>query len=219
MRKKFIDLFAMFMLVIYTSAYASSASVGAKVSTLGLGGEGEMSITDSIGVRVGINYYTYSFSAPEGAINYDFDLNLMSVPILVDWHPLKGSFRLTGGAIYNGNNFEASANYIGTIDIGGTVYSAADAGVVKADIEFNSFAPYLGFGWDTTFGDEGGFGFSFDAGAMFQGSPDASFTTTGLLASDPTFMADLATEDQELQDAMDNFTIYPVVGFGINYRF
>ncbi|MBE9532085.1 MAG: hypothetical protein IME98_04710 [Proteobacteria bacterium] len=219
MKKRILALCAFFLLVISTSSYAGSASIAGKVSTLGLGGEVEMAITETIGIRTGFNYYTYSFSATEGAINYDFDLNLSSVPIFVDYHPFKSGFRLTGGAIYNSNNFEASANYSGTIDIGGTIYTAAEVGTLTADVDFSSFAPYAGLGWDTTFGDDGGFGFSFDLGAMFQGSPEASFTTTGALSADPGFLADLATEEQELQDALDSFTIYPVVSVGINYRF
>ncbi len=219
MKKRILLLFTVAFLAISTSAYAQSASVAAKVSTLGLGGEGEYSISDSIGIRAGFNYYTYSFSSTEGGINYSFDLNLMSVPILVDYHPFKGGFRLTGGAMFNGNNFEGNANYGVSIDIGGTTYTAADVGVVTTDIEFDSFAPYVGIGWDTTFGDEGGFGFSCDVGALFQGEPDVSLSTTGLLSADPGFLADLAAEEEELQNSGDNCTICPVLSVGINSRF
>jgi hypothetical protein len=217
MKRKILVLAALFMLAISTSAYAQSTSVAGKVSTLGFGVEGEMSLNDSFGIRVGGNYFTYTFTGTEGAINYDFDFNLRSVPILVDWHPLKGALRLTAGAIYNANNFEAGANYTGTIVIGGTTYTAAEVGVLKADIEFSSFAPYLGFGWDTTFGKDSGFGFSFEAGAMFQGDPEATITTSGAGAAG--LPADLLVEEQDLQNSMDNFTIYPVIGAGINYRF
>ena len=219
MKKRILLLFTVALLALSTSAHAQSASVAAKVSTLGLGGEGEYSISDTIGIRAGFNYYTYSFSSTEGGINYSFDLNLMSVPILVDYHPFKGSFRLTGGAMYNGNNFEAPANYGFSIDIGGVTYTAADVGTLTTDIEFNSFAPYAGFGWDTTFGDDSGFGFSFDVGVLFQGEPQVSLTATGLLAADAVFLADMAAEEEELQNSLYNFTIFPVVSVGINYRF
>lgn len=217
MKKKILALCAVFVLLISTSAYANSTSVAVKVSTLGLGGEGEVSITDRIGIRAGVNYYTYSFSGTESAISYDFDLNLMSVPIIVDFHPFKGSFRLSGGVFYNGNNFDASANYVGTIDIGGNTYNMADVGTLTAEIEFNTFAPYLGLGWDTTFGDDGGLGFSFEAGALFQGKPEANFSFTGPGVAG--LLADIESEEQDLQDALDNFTIFPVISVGINYRF
>ena len=171
MKKKILALCAIFLFIISTSAYANSASVAAKVSTLGLGGEGEVSLTDSIGIRAGFNYFTYSFSATEGAIDYDFDLNLMSVPILWTTIRSKAAFRLTGGVIYNGNNFDASANYAASIDIGGTIYTLADIGDMTAEIEFNAFAPYAGLGWDTTFGGERRFGFSFDCGRPVSGKP------------------------------------------------
>ena len=219
MKKRILLLVTVVLLAFSTSAYAQSFSVAGKVSTLGLGGEGEYSITESLGIRGGFNYYTYSFNATESGIDYTFDFTLKSVPILLDWHPFKGSFRLTGGAMYNGNSFESNANYGVDIVIGGITYSAADVGVLTADIDFNAFVPYVGIGWDTTFGDDSGFGFSCDLGVLFQGAPQVDFTTTGLLAADSGFLADLAAEEEELQDSMDSFTIFPVVSVGISYRF
>jgi hypothetical protein len=218
MKTKILVLSAVFLFVISSSAYAVSTSVAAKVSTLGLGGEGEVSITDSIGIRVGYNYYTYSFSAVESGIDYDFDLNLSSAPVILDYHPLKGSFRLSAGALYNGNNLEAYATNPGTINVGGVDFNSTQIATVSSDIEFNTVAPYLGFGWDTTFGDEdGGFGFSCEAGALFQGEASASLSATGTAAA--AAAAQLAAEEAELEDSLSEFTIYPVISFGINYRF
>ena len=54
---------------------------------------------------------------------------------------------------------------------------------------------------------------------MFQGSPTANLSATGPIASDPGFQADLAKEENNLQDDLDNFEYYPVISIGFNYRF
>src|SRR6056297_1721923 len=78
-------------------AYAGKTSVGLKVSTLGAGVEVERSFSEKFGGRVGLNYFSYSYDGTEEDIDYDFDLELLSGALLLDWHPFSGSFRLTGG--------------------------------------------------------------------------------------------------------------------------
>ena len=36
---------------------------------------------------------------------------------------------------------------------------------------------------------------------------------------DPTFQEDLKKEENELQDSLDRFKIYPVLQFGVAYHF
>ena len=62
-------------------------------------------------------------------------------------------------------------------------------------------------------------GFVFDLGIMLQGSPDVGLASSGPLANDPTFKADLAKEEKDIQDDADVFRIYPVLAFGISYQF
>src|SRR3990172_3123187 len=103
MTKKIIVALAILLFSFCTTGYAQSNSVGLKASTLGIGLEAEKSFSDSIGGRIGVNYFPYNYSGKKDDIEYDFDFNLMSLAALLDWHPFKGSFRLSGGAIYNGN--------------------------------------------------------------------------------------------------------------------
>ena len=98
MIKKTIVIMALFLLVFSTISYAQNSSIGLRVSTLGAGIEADRSFSDSTGARVGFNYFTADYSAKIDDIDYDLDLNLMSVSVLLDWHPFKGSFRISGGA-------------------------------------------------------------------------------------------------------------------------
>lgn len=218
MKKRILVLCAFFMLIISTSAYAKSVSIGAKISTLGLGGEVEMKLTDSIGVRGGMNYYTYSYASAEGGIDYDIDFTLSSVPFMLDWHPFKGSFRLSAGAIFNSNELDFSASVSGgNIDIGGNALIGVDLDL-DIGIAFSSVAPIVTFGWDTSAGKDRGFGFLFELGAVFQGSPDATASITGPDAG-LVSQAELAAEEEDLQNALEAFTIYPVISMGLSYRF
>ncbi len=219
MTNKTLIVIAISLLAFSTTAYAQSNSLGVKASTLGLGLEVERSFSDSISGRIGVNYFTYGYSGTEEDVEYDFDLNLASLSILLDWHPFKGSFRVSGGAIYNGNNLDTKAKPSATFDIGDSTYTGAQIGTLKGKIDFDGIAPYLGLGWDTSFGKNKGFGFLFELGAIYQGSPKVDLSVDGPIASDPTFQNDLATEENNLQSDLDEFKVYPVVAIGLSYRF
>jgi len=230
MFKKIIIMVSALLLGISTAAYAGNViidnynpnvSIGVRASTAGIGAEGATAITDWLGVRVGINYLTYSYTGTKSDVEYNFDLDLLNAPILVDWHPFKGAFRLSGGIYINGNELNAQGNPVGpgTFDINGVTYTAAQIGTLKGKIDFNPVAPYLGFGWDTSFGKKRGFGFVFDLGAFYQGRPEADLSVTGPISSNAAFLNDLAQEEADLQNALDAFKVYPVLAIGINYKF
>ncbi len=219
MAKRLVVVGAIFLFIFSTNAYAQSTSLGLKVGTLGIGLEAERSFSDSISGRIGVNYFTYSYSGTESDIDYDFDLTLKSLSALLDWHPFKGSFRISGGAIYNGNNLDAKGNPSATYAIGDSTYTSAQLGTLNGEIDFNDIAPYLGLGWDTSFGKDKGFGFLFELGAIYQGSPKVDLTADGPIASDSTFQSNLSKEENDLQNELDNYKFYPVIAIGVSYRF
>ena len=219
MAKKIIVAMAIFLFAFSTTGYAQSNSLGIKTSTLGLGLEVERSFSDLISGRIGVNYFPYDYSGTEDDIEYDFDLNLMSLSALLDWHPFKGSFRISAGVIYNGNEIDAKAKTSGTYDIGDSTYTGAELGTLTGKIDFDDIAPYFGLGWDTSFGKNKAFGFLFELGLIYQGSPKADLSADGPVASDPTFQNELAKEENNLQSDLDAFKVYPVIAIGLSYRF
>jgi len=218
---KLVALFVLLgsLLVFAPISHAKEYSVNVKVGTLGVGVEGEYSINEYFGARLGANYFKYSYSGDTEDVNYDFDLALKTVSALVDYHPFEGSFRISTGLYYNGNKLDAVATAATSYDINGTTYTPTELGTLNGEVDFKKVAPYLGLGWDTSFGKESGFGFYCDLGAVFQGSPDAKLTANGTKSNDPLFLKDLAAEEAELQDKVDKFKIYPVVALGVSYRF
>ena len=219
MAKKIIIAIALFLFGFSTTGYAQNISLGVKASTLGLGLEAERPFSDLLSGRIGVNYFTYDYSGTEDDIDYDFDLNLMSFSALLDWHPFKGSFRISVGAMYNGNDLDAQAKASDTFDIGDATYTGAELGTLKGKIDYDDIAPYLGLGWDTSFGKNKAFGFLFELGVVYQGSPKVELSADGPIANDPIFQNELAKEESNLQSDLDNYKLYPVIAIGLSYRF
>jgi hypothetical protein len=189
-------------------------SVGVRASTLGLGGEIALGLTDRVEVRGVGNYFSLDRDFDWSDITYGADLKLRSAAALIDLYA--GPLRLTGGGMWNGNKLAGTATPNATVQIGDTTYSDADIGTLTAGMTFRKFAPYLGLG----LGGRGKVGFFFDLGIVFQGSPEITYTaTTSLTGAARTYF------DQQVQREIDNidedlrlFKYYPVVSLGLRFR-
>jgi hypothetical protein len=198
-------------------ALAEDHSVGAKIGLLGLGVEYSYRINELITVRAGLNGSSYTFDDTKSSIDYELELGFDSLSVGVDFHPTKGAFRLSVGALQNDNSIVAQSNPTQSFNVGGTTYTAAEVGTLRGAIVFDSFAPYAGLGWDWM--RDRAFGVSFDLGLVSQGAPTVRLSATGPILGDPQFQSDLATEQRELQGSLDDFDLYPFANFGFIFRF
>lgn len=206
---------------VNANAEMPEMAVGAKVSTLGIGGDIVVKATDNINARIGVQGYTYDISGSESGVEYDADLELFSGLLIADWFPFDSGFRISAGVMLNNNEIEATgkANAGISFDIGGTTYTSTQVGELKGKIDYNTFAPYVGIGWGNPVKKDSGWSFFCDLGVAFQGSPDVELTANGTLASNAAFRANLATERRELEDELDDYEYYPVVSVGVTYNF
>jgi hypothetical protein len=207
---------------VATAAGAGEVSLGVAASTLGVGAEVGYSFNDHLALRGGGYAFSYSDNGEEGGIEYDGDLELRSGGLFLDWHPFGGSFTLTGGVLANGNEVDATGEPgPGDIyDIGGITFTSAEVGRLGAEADFDSVAPYLGVGWRSRGGEDGGFGVSIDLGVLFQGSPDVSLDSSGgTLSGDSNLQQALRQEENELEDDLDDYEFYPVLALGLSYTF
>ncbi len=218
MLKKITVLIAI-LLVIPAAGFTRNNSFGVKISTLGGGLETEVSFSDSFGGRIGVNYLTSDYTATIDNIEYNFELNLMSASALLDWYPFKGSFRISGGVLYNDNHLDADAKTANTYEVGGTQYTNFEVGSLTGKIDFNDITPYFGIGWHIPLGKGERFGFLADLGVVYQGTPQVNLSSNGSAADDATFQNDLKNEEEELQSKLDGYEYYPVIGIGLSYRF
>lgn len=203
-------------------AYAD-VTINGKLSTLGGGAEVAFPVLSSTDLRIGFNTFSYGFqqttTSGGNSTDFDGDLNLRSLQALADWHPFEGGFRLSGGLVYNGNEFSMTARPTGgTINVGGIPYAVPASAAVNAKIDFDKVVPYFGFGWGRT-PKNTGLSFTTDIGIVFQGSPNATVTTTDIPDTTGTLAADVAMAETDMEDAMKDFKVYPVISFGIGYTF
>lgn len=222
MKKTKITLLAVLIsMLFYSSAYSDDGrvAVAVKASSLGAGVELLTRVNSSVTFRVGGNAFSYNYTTSQNDIDYDADLDLSSVSAIVDWHPFKGGFRISAGVLSNDNSIDVDAKSSATYTIGDTTYTGGEVGSLTGSVDFDSVVPYVGFGWGNAFGEDKRIGLVFDVGVVFQGTPDVDLTANGTLADDSGFLTDLAEEEQDLQDKLDEFKYYPVLSLGMTYRF
>jgi hypothetical protein len=216
---RFLALTMGLMLFGGTAVQAQQVGAAVRVSTLGLGAEVATQIAPGINARIGLNGLTVEYDGTEDDIEYNFDFELFSAAVLLDWHALGGGFRLSGGFLLNGNKINADAVPSDTYTIGDQEYAGSDVGRLNGKLDFNSFAPYIGLGWGDLVGQKRNLGLVLDIGLAFQGSPKVKLNAAGLIAGDAGFQADLAREQDQLEEDLDDFGIYPVASLGLRYSF
>lgn len=209
------------MTLAWLSATCMAGDLGTLYTQLGTNGLGlgyGASVSDNWALRGQVNGLKRGFSASEvgdfgstSTINVDF--NLSSVQLLGDWYPGSSGFRLTGGAVFNNNKL--SVNGVGKVN-------GKDANVNGELKMADGISPYFGLGYSSRPKAAAGFGFNFDLGLMSQ-SPKASLsaTTTGTGAGSGLALpqSDIDAQTRKMQDAADNFKIFPAIGLGISYSF
>ena len=214
-----------------------AAHVGLHGGTLGAGVNAGYDFSNDLAIRGLVNYFNLDFDGEKAGNEYDGELDLRSLGLLVDWHPFWGAFRMSGGAFLNNNRLSASTEGM-ALNIGNHEYPAD----LSFRMEFEKAAPYLGIGWTSGRGG-GGLSFTADIGALFRSTPrvsasgrirDCGFTVSregdadvdcsqvpGILEAslERDMERDLELEHDALQDDLDKLKIYPVISLGLSYRF
>ena len=207
----------------------SKFALSAKVGTLGAGLDLTYKINPKFNARFNLNKAAASYDEVEDGVSYSGDLNLFTAGALLDFHPFKSNFRMTAGLYKNNNDISASSTNAKTdeVEIGDKTYTID--GTLNSSVGFKNMAPYLGIGWGNAVTRPNRWRFSVDAGVLFQGSPEGKLTGTGFatevgttntvdISSEPTFQAELAKEEDNLNADLEDFKAYPVVAIGVSYN-
>ncbi len=215
-------------------------SVGAQAGLFGLGANLKGKFTDTIGVKVGFDTYTYKdYVITDDQVKYNFDVETQDFLATLDWHPYKGSFKTSAGVIVNNSNLVGTVTPTTstTFTFNNVTYSTDDIAKVDTSADFDPVAPYVGIGWDTSWAKKNGWGFTFDLGVIYQGSASVDYTVkykevplTGNAAVDAVAQsaradlikeidANLAEEKRSLQTELDKYEFLPYISIGVNYKF
>ncbi len=202
---------------------AQAAGVGVRAGTTGVGADVGFRLVPTLSARLGYSGLSFSRDIDVTDIEYDGTLRLSNINLLLDFSPLPGPFRITGGFIFNDNKIDVTGRPTGgTYTLNGQAYPAAAIGSLSGTVKSgNSAAPYLGIGYGNVAGL--GVNFYFDLGVMFQGTPGASLTATCGSAVPASVCSqiqrDVAAEQSRLQDQISGFKYYPVANIGVTIGF
>ena len=199
---------------------AAGIGISAKVGTLGYGGDITVGLLPQLNVRSGFNTFFFEVNTndrSENSTKISADLKLQTIPILLDWHPWAGAFRLTAGMMVNNNELSLYAEPGDTVKINSIEYSLQH---LDGKASFNRTAPYVGVGTGNAANRSTRLHFSCDVGLMFQGEPKIELRAT---ASDPVIQtaldADIEQERKSTEDDVSVFNIYPVISAGVSFTF
>ena len=207
----------------YESGYEwPGISLGPKIGTTGVGGDLTVGLASFLNLRSGANFASFTVKPTLGDVKYDADVDMLSIPLLVDLYPFGGDFRLTGGAYFQpGTEVGLTSTPGGNVQIGNHVYGPDVVGTLTGKAELSSeITPYLGIGFINTVGKEQRLNLSIDLGVIFQ-SFDVELTSdgAGMKTQLDTFRKDMEKEEKRLQDDFDKLKIFPVVTLGLALRF
>lgn len=196
-------------------------AIGGQIGTLGLQGTVAFNLNDYFDVRMAVGALpTWSFKVDVNDLNYDFNMSIYSLGGFVDWHPMAGGFRVSGGVIFNNHDINSSVTPAPdkSWDIGGTSYPGVVLGTLDAKAEFNTAAPYLGIGYCGAFRHMDRLHFTFDLGVMFWGAPNVSLSSNTSIPV-PGLEDSIKKEEQELEDQLNFLQYYPVAAIGVTWSF
>ena len=197
-------------------------SLGPKFGTTGIGLEMTFGVNPYLNLRGGFNYGSFTWGQEFGNVDYDMDVTMIGIPLVLDIHPFGNHFRITGGVyIQPGTEADIDSTPSEPTQIGSHTYNPNTIGTLKGTIEVDGvLAPYVGIGFGNAVAEDQLLTFTLDLGVIFQ-SYDASLTSdgAGMTAELNTFREDLEKEEALLQKDVDDWKIYPVLTLGLAWHF
>jgi len=221
--RKTIAAVAIIPVLCLAGVAAADTSLGIRGGTLGGGLELSFALTQRAAVRLNADAYNFKQTDTHDNIDYDMKLKLQTASLMGDWFPFANNFRISLGAMFNGNKFTLKGLPTGPgYTINGTFYPASDVGSFDAAVDFNKAAPYFGIGYGRPI--NGGLSLIFDLGVMSQGSPKSKIDATCGAAIQGTpqctqLQSDAAAEQSRLDESLHSFKYYPVISLGLAYTF
>lgn len=210
-------------LSLMASAQAADFGVYGTAGTIGVGGGLAGSFNSHFGARLGYTGYDYKVNDVESSdLSFDGTAELGGLQALIDWYPFGGGFRVSAGVMENAKLTVTAKPIADTYTFDGMTYTTADVAQARGTAEFDSIAPYVGLGFGRALSRNGRFAFTADVGVAFTGAADVKLNVTctpSAVALCNQIQDDVMAEQAELQADADDFKYWPVLSFGLSYRF
>ena len=72
----------------------------------GLGGEAAVNIFPDLNFRAGFGVFSLDYDNSINDVDYNFNVDLSTVPLMLDWYPFHGGFHLSGGIVLNNTDID-----------------------------------------------------------------------------------------------------------------
>jgi hypothetical protein len=201
------------------SSFTPGIGLGLKASTNGLGGDLIYNFHKSMGVRLGFETmgFSGSFNFEEQSVKYaaTYKFKTGSFSLLFDYYIVNHVF-LSAGAGLNLFNVAVDGEADGSLQFGDIQIPKEKIGNFNFMVDPSlKVSPYLGIGFGRTLGLKKKVGFAFELGGFYQGSPNITIATTGLLS--PTSNPD-QKQAEKLEGQINQYSIYPVMRLSVSYK-
>lgn len=215
--------------------------LGTYASPLGFGGRIATSLTGSLNLRVGGNYFSFTTKRTASNIPFTANVLLQSEQATFDWYPFRGRFHVSPGVLFGNSNRAYGSAMVpagNSFTLNGVTYYSGVANPVQAlgYVEFERVSPTLTLGlgnWirhSEVRGEQGHWTFPFEGGVAFNGDPKTALNYSGTVCSanqtycrdittDATVQANIQAERRKLQNDANWLRFYPLISGGIVYRF
>lgn len=214
---RFFICFTM-LIGLINPVYGFEVAVGPKLSTQGIGLEARSPIGEGMFARLGVNYFSLNRAFDNASIKTTAKLNLLSIPVMLDYHPFDNSgFKLSAGIAYNGNHISATAKPAHTTILYGRSFTPENLGSIKTKVTLgNSVAPIVSIGYDNSFNNNSLWSFNCEVGAMYTGTPKLSVSANGNLEEAISYIERDAQRNFRL--VKKHLKIFPILSLGIKYN-
>ncbi len=204
--------------------------VGGRASTLGMGVQFGTNLTPRSNLRLGFSSLSW-WDFDHSGISYSSKSSLKSVDVLIDYF-LTDHFRVSPGVLfYGGKLVDAKASVSGgkTLKLGEVTYTSDPASPLAGTgkLTTNKLAPVFMFGFGNLIPRTKHISVSVDLGVAYHGAPKAALDFSGNVCrlgvcqsvTAAPVQSNVQAEMRKLENKTVPFKFWPVVSFGVGYRF
>ncbi|MFA5816978.1 MAG: hypothetical protein WC865_15330 [Bacteroidales bacterium] len=201
------------------TAFSSGIGLAIKASTNGLGGDAVYNFHKRMSIRLGFEQLgaKTDFIFEENAVTYAANVSFKtgSISLLFDYYLADHVF-LSAGAGWNLFHAAIDGEAISFLQFGDIRIPKEKIGTFNFQVDPSlKISPYAGIGFGRTLGLKKKVGFAFELGGFYQGSPDITIISSGLLS--PTSNPD-QQQAEKLERQINQYSIYPVVKLSLSYK-
>lgn len=212
----------------------SRVAIGTRVGTLGWGGQIATPLTSRINLRGSAQFFNFGYGLGVDGANYNSELHLKSGTVSVDIYPFRSSFHVSPGFVIFKSTAAATMYVPGgnTFSLGDQDYTSDPNDPVQGNgaLTFGRTilpAFTIGFGNMIPAREKSHWSVPIDIGAAYTGQNSMQINVGGsvcqqgfcMSTSDPSVQSNVVQEQNDVNESMKRFKIYPILTTGVTYRF